>query len=73
MHSPAVIKFMLSHVISKRILVLNSSQNQLSRLAGLLTSFILEILAPNAHVTYIAFQDYNINVDINHFFDFSNG
>ena len=47
--------------------------NQLSRLAGLLTSFMLEILAYNALVTYIAFQDYNMNGDIDRFFDLTTG
>ena len=61
------------HAISKRILVLNSSWNQLSRLAGHLTSYILEILAYNANAMYVAFQDYNMNGDIDHFFDFPNG
>ena len=63
------------HAISKHILVLNSSWNQLSRLAGhiMLTSYILEILAYNANAMYVAFQDYNMNGDIDHFFDFPNG
>ena len=49
-----------------------AAANQLNRLAGLLRSFILGILDHNAHVTYIAFQDYNMNGDIDHFFDFTN-
>ena len=40
--------------------------------AGLLTSFMLEILAYNALVTYIAFQDYNMNGDIDRFYDLTN-
>ena len=39
----------------------------------MLTSYILEILAYNAHAMYVAFQDYNMNGDIDHFFDFTNG
>ena len=51
----------------------DAAANQLSRLAGLLTSFMLEILAYNALVTYIAFQDYNVNGDIDRFFDLTTG
>ena len=42
----------------------------------MLTSYILEILAYNANAMYVAFQDYNMNQmngDIDHFFDFTNG
>ena len=34
---------------------------------------VVENLAYNTHVMYITIQDYNMNGNIDHFFDFING